>query len=43
MTFLNIRCHNLQDLEGASCYLAGVKKLNSWYEWKVTQNDNCIL
>ncbi len=27
--FLNIIYHNLQDLEGASCYLVGVKKLNS--------------
>ncbi len=27
--FLNIGCHNIQDLEGASCYLAGIKELNS--------------
>ncbi len=29
MTFLNIRCRNLQDLKGASCYPVGVIKLNS--------------
>ncbi len=28
MNFLNKRCHNLQDLKGASSYLIHVKKLN---------------
>ncbi len=27
MTFKKIKCHNLQDLEGARCYVVGIKKL----------------